>query len=32
MFVNNQIPQLLKGGIDQRGVGCDNSFPWFGLH
>jgi hypothetical protein len=30
--VNNQILQLLRGGIDQWGVGCDNSFLWLELH
>jgi hypothetical protein len=27
VYVNNQIPQLLKEGIDQWGVNCDSSFP-----
>ncbi len=26
VFVDIQIPQLLMGGIDQWGVGCNNSF------
>jgi hypothetical protein len=27
-----QIPQLLKGGIDQLGVNCDSSFLLFESH
>jgi hypothetical protein len=30
--VSNQIPQFLRGGIDQWGVNCDSSFPWLELH
>jgi hypothetical protein len=30
--VKNQIFQLLMGGIDQWGIGCDSSFPWLELH
>ncbi len=29
--VDIKIPQFLKGGIDQWGVGCDNSFFWLEL-
>jgi hypothetical protein len=29
---NNQIPQLLKGGIDLWGVGCNSSFLWLELY
>ncbi len=32
VFVNIQIPQLLMGGIDWWGVGCNNSFIWLELH
>jgi hypothetical protein len=28
----NQIPQLLRGGIDQLSVNCNSSFPWLELH
>ncbi len=32
IYVNIQIPQLLKGGIDQWDIDRDSSFFWVELH